>query len=61
MKIVVHYPKSPDDIKKLTEKVADIHAAAIEAKIKNLPCPKEQKAEIIEQTMQMLQHSGQHR
>ena len=43
MNVIVHYPKSPENIQALQKRVAMIHALAVISYIKKLSCPKEQK------------------
>ncbi len=48
MKIMVHYPTSENGLKELKKNVAKIHAEAVSSYISNLPCPKEQKLELLD-------------
>lgn len=47
MNVIVHYPKSPEGIAALREKVAGEHAAVVSRYLQNLPCPIEQKLTLI--------------
>ena len=47
MKIIVHHPKSQEDISILQKKVAAVHAEAVLRYIDKLPCPKEQKLKLL--------------
>ena len=47
MNVVVHYPISKENINKLKNRVAKVHAEAVSTYIKKLTCPKSQKIEII--------------
>ncbi|MCL2088161.1 MAG: hypothetical protein FWH14_01625 [Oscillospiraceae bacterium] len=46
MDIVVHYPKTTDNIKELEKRIATIHAQAVTLHIEKLSCPKEQKLKL---------------
>ena len=46
MNIVVHYPKSEQDMKELQEKVASVHAGAVLRHLQNLTCPEAQKLKL---------------
>jgi hypothetical protein len=52
MRIIGHFPKNEEDIKKLQAAVAKAHADAILWKIQNLNCPPSQKAQILEGVIQ---------
>lgn len=47
MNIIVHYPTAPEGIAALRDKVSNEHAAVISRYLQNLPCPKEQKLDLI--------------
>lgn len=47
MKIIVHYPTSENGLNELKKNVAKVHVEAVSSYISNLPCPKEQKLELI--------------
>ena len=49
MNIVVHYPKSAENIEKLQKRVATIHAQAVVGYIQKLSCPKEQKIHLVKE------------
>jgi len=46
--IIMHYPKSEDDLIELRNKVAVIHAEAVATYIEKLHCPTEQKIALID-------------
>ncbi len=48
MKIIVYYPTSENGLNELKKNVAKVHADAVSSYISNLPCPKEQKLELID-------------
>lgn len=54
MNIIVHYPKDPENIRILKERVAVVHAQGITQYLENLTCPKEQKVQLIKDLMQTL-------
>ncbi len=45
---MVHYPTSENGLNELKKNVAKVHADAVSSYISNLPCPKEQKLELID-------------
>ena len=44
----MHYPTTPEKQEELSKKVAAVHAQTVMEQIKAMPCPVEQKAELIE-------------
>ena len=53
MNVIVHYPKSSEDIQALQKRVAVIHAQAVISYIQKLSCPKEQKLHLLKEIEQM--------
>lgn len=47
MKVIVHPPTSPEGIRDLQKRVAGVHAEAVLKYIAKLPCPKEQKMQLL--------------
>lgn len=47
MNVIVHLPKSPEGLLNLHKRVAAVHAEAVLKYITKLPCPKEQKIELV--------------
>ena len=54
MNVVVHFPKKPEHIAALRERVAVVHAQAILQRLQKISCPKEQKLQIIREIKQSL-------
>ena len=48
MGVIMHYPAGPEMQAALSEQVAAVHAQTVMEQIKSMPCPVEQKAELIE-------------
>ena len=48
MGVIMHYPKTPEKQEELSKKVAAVHAQTVMERIRSMPCPVEQKAELIE-------------
>ena len=44
----MHNPTTPEKQEELSKKVAAVHAQTVMEQIKAMPCPVEQKAELIE-------------
>ena len=47
MKVIVYHPKDPKDIGILRKRVAAVHANTVLRHLDKLPCPKEQKLELL--------------
>lgn len=52
LNIVVHYPKEVENRSELQRRVAEAHCGAVLKYIERLPCPPEQKKEILSQIVQ---------
>ena len=48
MGVIMHYPAGPEMQAALSKQVAAVHAQTVMEQIKAMPCPVEQKAELIE-------------
>ena len=46
--VIMHGPTTPEKQEELSKKVAAVHAQTVMEQIKAMPCPVEQKAELIE-------------
>ena len=46
MNIIVHHPKSAQDLEALQKKVASVHADAVIRHLQNLTCPEAQKVKL---------------
>ncbi len=49
MDVIVHYPKSEEQLRALQKRVAIVHAEAVISYIQKLPCSKEQKKYLIKE------------
>jgi len=47
VKVIVHPPKSLEGLRDLQKRVAVVHAEAVLKYLTKLPCPKEQKIELV--------------
>ena len=47
MKVIVHPPRTPEGLRDLQKRVAVVHAEAVLKYITKLPCPKEQKMQLV--------------
>ena len=47
LNVIVHSPKSPEGLLDLQKRVATVHAEAVLKYITKLPCPKEQKIQLV--------------
>jgi len=50
--IVVHYPKTEQGMAELARRVAEVHADAVDYKLKRLNCPTSQKIALLEAVIQ---------
>lgn len=57
MGVIMHYPTTPEKQEELSKKVAAVHAQTVMEQIKAMPCPVEQKAELIEAIKRIHQQS----
>ena len=48
MGVIMHYPAGPEMQAALSKQVAAVHAQTVIENIKSMPCPVEQKGELIE-------------
>ena len=55
MNIIIHFPTAPSDINALKNKIATVHADAVNSYIQNLTCPKEQKLVLVKAIQNALQ------
>lgn len=46
--IIVYYPKTKEGMEELARRVADVHADAVNYKLKHLKCPTKQKLELLD-------------
>lgn len=54
MNIIVHYPAGAEAKKELEKRIALAHGSAILKYIEQLPCPVEQKKEILSEIIQKM-------
>lgn len=48
VKLIVYYPASEDGKAELAKRVSDIHASAVNRKLKSLRCPEKQKLALLD-------------
>ena len=48
IKLIIHYPNSEEGKEALARRVSDIHAAAVNQRLKSLTCPTSQKLELLD-------------
>lgn len=46
--LIVYYPKTAEGHEELARRVADVHAAAVNQRLKSLNCPTSQKLELLD-------------
>jgi hypothetical protein len=47
MEVFIHYPSTPEGLKKLHHEAAVLHAQYVSSRIRKLPCSKEQKLRLV--------------
>ncbi len=47
MEVNIHYPKNSKEMSLLQSKIGDFYGRAVVDYVQNLPCPKEQKIEML--------------
>lgn len=50
--VIVYYPKTEEGQEELARRVADVHAAAVNQRLKSLNCPTQQKLELLDAVIQ---------
>ena len=48
MEVFIHYPSTPEGLKKLQHEAAVLHAQYVSSRIRKLPCSKEQKLQLVD-------------
>lgn len=46
--VIVHYPKTEDGKRELSERVASVHADMVNQHIKKMNCPSDQKVQLLD-------------
>lgn len=46
--VIVYYPKTEEGKEELAQRVSDVHAAAVNQRLKSLNCPTSQKQELLD-------------
>ncbi len=46
--LIVYYPKTEEGKEELARRVSDVHAAAVNQRLKSLNCPTNQKQELLD-------------
>lgn len=46
--VIVYYPKTEEGKEELARRVSDVHAAAVNQRLKSLNCPTQQKQELLD-------------
>lgn len=47
-KVIVHFPKNQQGIQELATRVAEVHADAVNRRIRELNCPSQQKSQLLD-------------
>lgn len=47
-KLIVHYPQTEKGKEELAQRVSDVHAAAVNQRLKSLNCPTSQKLDLLD-------------
>ena len=59
--LIVYLPKTAAGARELSERVAEVHAAAVNRRIRELHCSSEQKRELLEAVIQTAQNRVVHK
>jgi hypothetical protein len=54
MEVFIHYPSTPEGLKKLHHEAAVLHAQYVSSRIRKLPCSKEQKLQLVDAIIQKI-------
>lgn len=59
--VIVYYPNTKAGTEALAKRVSDIHAAAVNQRIKSLNCPTSQKLELLNAVIQTIKNRSRER
>lgn len=58
--LIVHHPQTQEGKEELSRRVADIHAASVNQRLKALNCPAKQKLELLDAVIEtVMENRGQ--
>ncbi len=59
--LIVYYPKTEEGQEELARRVSDVHAAAVNQRLKSLNCPTNQKLELLDAIIETAREKGSRR
>ncbi len=56
--VIVYYPKTEEGKEELARRVSDVHAAAVNQRLKSLNCPTNQKLELLDAVIETVKKNS---
>ena len=56
--VIVYYPKTEEGKEELARRVSDVHAAAVNQRLKSLNCPTSQKQELLDAVIETVKKNS---
>lgn len=56
--VIVYFPKTEEGKEELARRVSDVHAAAVNQRLKSLNCPTSQKQELLDAVIETVKKSS---
>ena len=56
--VIVYYPKTEEGKEELARRVSDVHAAAVNQRLKSLNCPTGQKQELLDAVIETVKKNS---
>lgn len=56
--VIVYYPKTEEGKEELARRVSDVHAAAVNQRLKSLNCPTQQKQELLDAVIETVKKNS---
>ena len=56
--VIVYYPKTEEGKEELARRVSDVHAAAVNQRLKALHCPTQQKQELLDAVIETVKKNS---
>ena len=56
--VIVYYPKTEEGKEELAQRVSDVHAAAVNQRLKSLNCPTSQKQELLDAVIETVKKNS---
>ena len=56
--VIVYFPKTEEGKEELARRVSDVHAAAVNLRLKSLNCPTQQKQELLDAVIETVKKNS---